>query len=330
MGWALDNLGSARCKEIAEFLFVVEREYGGVKLHGFCPIHKDKKNASFVYHFEADWYKCKSCGEGGDLVKLWCIVNGHDPQDLKAFRAECDRDYTGGATNRKPSGSKPAVKKPSLSSHPTAPEVFVDPADLQALPPLSAERMTELQNLRGWSPQVMQEMDLREFTDAKGNKRIAIPIMTDDGRIGNIRLYQPGAEQFKLISWYDQKCKACGGHWKVTGKKKVCKECGTLPNDYGRARLYPSPNRWKPGLLWIVEGEPDLACALSRGLNAVTQTAGCGTWFDDFSQNMAGRDVVIGYDADHAGFKGAMKMAESIAEYAKSVRVIVWPELMKG
>ncbi len=83
-------------------------------------------------------------------------------------------------------------------------------------------------------------------------------------------------------------------------------------------------------MLWLVEGEPDLICALSQGLNAVTQTAGCGTWRDEFSEAMAGRDVVIAYDADQAGHKGAQVAAKSIVLQAKSLRIIQWPEVMGG
>ncbi len=222
--------------------------------------------------------------------------------------------------------------------------------DLAALPPLPVNTVANLRTARGWAPEVISALDLREWTDAKGNKRIAIPIRTPEGGLGNIRLYQPGAERFKLISWFDGKCPACGGAWKeicgkcggpaarVKGKrvckscgapvKKVCADCGATPNDYGRARLFPAPSAWKQGTLWLCEGEPDTICALSMGLNAFTQTAGCGTWFDEFSEELAGRDVVVCYDADEAGHKGAMKAAESIAVHAKSVRVIIWPELM--
>ena len=78
----------------------------------------------------------------------------------------------------------------------------------------------------------------------------------------------------------------------------------------------------------MCEGEPDTICALAQGLNAVTQTAGCGTWREDFSVAMAGRDVVICYDADRPGFKGARDVAESLVQHARSVRVMVWPGMM--
>jgi len=329
MGWALENLGSARCREIAEGLIRVEKVYGS-KLHGFCPVHKpEEKNASAFYNWEMDSGGCKSCSEKWDLVKLWCLVNGHDPQDLKAFRAEFDEDYTGGALPKKaraPSRQPRAPKPPP----PAIPEVFVDEADLEALPPLPAERMAELTKSRGWSLAVMEVQDLREFTDVKGVKRIAMPIRTSGGELANVRLYTPGAEQFKIISWYDRTCKACGGKWQTVDKKKLCRKCGASPNDYGRTRLYPPPSQWQPGTIWLVEGESDLLCALSQGLNATTQTAGCGTWPDEFSAHFAGRDVIVCYDADQVGFKGAEKAAESLIQHAKSVRVIVWPELMGG
>lgn len=324
MGWALENLGPDRCREIAEGLFRVEKVYG-TKLHGFCPVHGDQKTASAFYNWEQDSGGCQSCGEKWDLVKFWCLANNLDGQDIKAFREEFDESYTGGARHLR---SVPPRKKPAPTPPPAAPEIFVDEAEFEALPPLPAEMVEELRVKRAWSPAVMEIMNLRLFTDAKGGKRVAFPIRTDEGRLGNIRLYLRGAEEYKLISWFDKVCKACGGKWKTEKKKKVCSSCGVSPNDYGRTRLYPPPSQWRQGTIWLCEGEPDLLCALSQGLNAVTQTAGCGTWMDDFSPHFAGRDVVIAYDADQAGYKGAMKAAHSLAEHAKSVRVIVWPEMM--
>lgn len=333
MGYALTELGAERCAEIAAGLFQVEKIYRdqerGEKLHGFCPIHGDQESASFVYVPAGDWYKCQSCGAGGDLVKLWCELRGLDSKGdgFKAFKAE----FVGG-TEKSKGQSKGGGKAPlRLVPAPAAPapEVFVDEADLAALPSLPPERLKELRRLRGWSEQVVAAMDLREFSDGRGNKRIAMPIRDDAGRLCNIRLYLPGAGQFKIISWYDQSCKACGGAWKTVEKKKTCSQCGGRPNDYGRTRLYPAPSAWKKdGVLWLVEGEPDLLCALSQGLGAVTQTAGCKTWPEEFSAPFAGRDVAIAYDADLPGWDGAMKAAQSLAKHAKSVRVLRWPEIM--
>lgn len=336
MGYALDQLGPDKCREIAEGLFKVEKMYGGVKLHGFCPIHGDRSTSSFVYHFVEDWFKCQSCGAGGDLVTLWQEVTGKGFID---FKSEFGDGQTMSATSKKPAKrqtTRPTADKIDESGwgQQRLPDVFIPEEVLEALPPLPAERIAELKEKRSWSPQVMEILGLREYTDPRGNKRIAIPVRDDEGRLCNIRLYQPGADQFKVISWFDLTCPACGGKWKVIvngkSKEKSCKDCGALPNDYGRTRLWPPASQWKQGLLWICEGEPDVICALSQGLNAVTQTAGCGTWRDEFSRLMADRDVVIAYDCDQAGYKGSHVAAESIAGQAKSVRVLIWPEMMRA
>ncbi len=321
MGYALTELGPQRCRQIAEELFRVEKAYRQ-KLHGFCPIHGDQSSASFVYHFHEDWFKCRSCSEGGDLVKLWCQLNGKEFLDFK-------REFVGDIYDKFQVQKHTGVEILRSVSKVEPAETFVAEKDLVALPSLPSDRIAELKQLRGWSEEVIEALDLRQFTDFKGNHRIAMPIRDDEGRLCNIRLYQPGAANYKVISWYDQSCKACGGRWKSVNKQKLCQKCEALPNDYGRSRLYPPPSQWKRDeLLWLCEGEPDLVCALSHGLNACTQTAGCGTWPDAFSQAMTGRDMVICYDADQAGFKGAMKAARTIAEHAQSVRVIRWPEEM--
>lgn len=327
MGWARENLGPERCREIAETLMRVEKVYG-TKLHGFCPVHGDKKSASAFYNWEQDSGGCSSCGEKWDLINLWCIVNGYDRQDVKAFREEFDNDYTGGARQARKPGDKAKPVKASPTPPPAQPEVFVDVTEYEGLPDLPDEMLEMLRTVRGWSPLVIKALGLKCFTDAKKKQRVAIPIWTDTGELGNIRVYLPGAAQFKLISWFDQKCPACGGALRTVDKKKVCKECGGAPNDYGRTRLFPRPSMWQPGTIWLCEGEPDTICALSQGLNAVTQTAGCGTWRDEFSEAMAGRDVVICYDADGDGLRGAQKTAKQLVQHAKSVRIVVWPELM--
>lgn len=326
MGYALEQLGQDRCRSIAEGLFTVTKVYGA-KLNGHCPVHpQPDKSASFYYDPTKDIYKCRSCDAGGDLVKLWCEINGLDSrgEGFKRFKEAFVGDGTAQAKPKKARTGQPAASDP-----PPAPDVFVDEALYEALPPLPAERVTELRRLRGWSPDVIEVWGLREFRPVRGEPRIAIPIRDDQGRLGNIRLYQPGAKEFKVISWFDLKCTACGGSWKKVDKAKRCSQCSAAPNDYGRTRLWPAPSAWKrDGLLWLCEGEPDTLCALSQGLNAVTQTAGCGTWREEFSEKMVGRDVVVCFDADGAGHKGASKAAKSIAEHAKSVRVIRWPELM--
>ena len=78
----------------------------------------------------------------------------------------------------------------------------------------------------------------------------------------------------------------------------------------------------------LCEGEPDTLCALSRGLEAVCQTGGAGTWKDEFNAFFQGKKVAVCYDADDPGRAGAQKAARAIAAEAAEVRVISWPEFM--
>lgn len=78
----------------------------------------------------------------------------------------------------------------------------------------------------------------------------------------------------------------------------------------------------------LCEGEADVICARSHGLNAVTQTGGAGTWKRAFSEALRGRDVVIAYDADLAGLLGAMRVVTDLTGQAQSIRLVLWPEAM--
>jgi putative DNA primase/helicase len=318
MGYALDQLGPQRCAEIAEGLFTVQKVYGQ-KLNGLCPVHGDK-NMSFFYNPELDACACSACGFKGDLVKLWCEITGREFIDFK-------KEFVGDAPPA-PS-AKPRSKKPAAKTESAPADIFVPESDLDALPPLSDEYARQMIERRRWSMETIRALDLREHIDFKGDKRIAIPVRDDDGGLRNVRLYLPGAPEFKVISWSDPVCRQCGGAFKYQkkAKKRLCVDCGSEPTSYGTTRLFPTPAAWKRGAeLWLVEGEPDLICALSHGLNAVTQTAGANTWPDRFSALMKGFDVVIGYDADKPGFEGAQKAAQSIVMHAKSVRIVMWPE----
>ncbi|NLC72109.1 MAG: hypothetical protein GX751_12220, partial [Desulfuromonadaceae bacterium] len=174
MGFALDELGPVRCREIAETLFRVQKDYAGRStLNGWCPFHEEK-NPSFAYHYGEDWYKCRGCGEGGDLVKLWLHVHGGAFLDFK--REFCGDD----APAPRPRKEK-AAKKPGKEEEKVDPGSFVPEEELERLPPLPEARIRELQASRRWTPETIFMLDLREFTDPAGGKRIAIPIRDDAG-----------------------------------------------------------------------------------------------------------------------------------------------------
>lgn len=63
----------------------------------------------------------------------------------------------------------------------------------------------------------------------------------------------------------------------------------------------------------IVEGEMDAMLLESKGYLAVSTTGGAGTWKDEWTALLAGKDIYVCYDNDEAGIKGAMKLLTKVA-----------------
>ncbi|MBW1712906.1 MAG: DNA primase, partial [Deltaproteobacteria bacterium] len=289
MGIALDHLSEDRRREIAGGLFkVTRRDEAKGELHGLCPIHSEQ-NPSFSYNFKKDVFKCLSCDASGDLASLWGQVRGYDAQE--GFKAFC-REFGIGADDKRPK------KRPDRQK----PDKIIPEEEWHRLKPLPETWLKKLKKERGWTQAAAEALDLRLWQNDRGqDKRIAIPVRNDKGQLVNVRLYLPGGKP-KVRSW---------------------------ASGYGASRLWPPPGQWRAGEpVWLCEGEPDAITAVSQGLNAVTQTAGAGTWKDEFNRAFKGRDVVVAYDADLKGRQGAEKAARQIARTAKLVRIIDWPEFM--
>ena len=253
-------------------------------------------------HALLDLYFCLACGASGDLIRLFCEVHGYGQKDgFKAFSQKYgldiapDRSKAAMGGNGRPS----AVKK----------DEFIPEDEFKRLPALPDPWVDRLVKTRGWTREVIQEHDLRLHTNPRSQEqRIAIPIRDGRNRLLNIRLYLPGVARNKVISY------SIG-----EGKNK---------KTFGTARLLPDPAGFTPETVWLCEGESDYLCARSHGLQAVTQTAGAGTWKDEFTPLFEGRDVVIAYDADLKGINAARKIAKKLAKVARLVRIIHWPDWM--
>ncbi|MFH1057841.1 MAG: phage/plasmid primase, P4 family [Pseudomonadota bacterium] len=325
MGWALDNLGPDRCRDIAAGLFRVrEEQCNGDWLRGHCPLpgHEDK-NPSFGYDFTNDKFKCltPACNgyDGGDLIDLWSAINGHDKRaGFKAFKARFGQEgnTTGGRRDNRPAGAGSGSSddggngKAEKPKRPARADEFIAEETWAALPGLPESWLQKLETQRAWSRATIQAQGLRLWRHAvSGEERVAIPVRDGQGRLRNIRKYLPGAgEGQKIKSWWEERA----------GEIVV----------FGEARLFPPAESWGPEPLWLCEGEPDCLCALSLGLNAATVTGGAGNWKPAWTETMAGRLVIIAYDADSAGHKGARKVAQRIAGAAAEVKIIAWPEYM--
>ena len=311
MSWVLDNLDQTRARAILEELvsqgggrLAPEKHTKPDEVWAFCPLHADD-NASFSYSLGKDAWRCFGCGAKGDLISLLGQVEGiADNKD--AFRAFQKRyGQQGGSEGDKPSRSPQGRQK---GANTREPDKVIPEEEWARLEPLNEAWSRLLQEQRGWSSQIAQDLDLRLWLSPQGEERVAIPVRDRQGRLLNIRLYRPGASQAKIISF-----------WLGEGSERV---------SFGKAHLFPPPPAWRPGPIWLCEGEPDCLCALAYGLNACTQTGGAQTWKPGWSNSFAGREVIICYDADQAGREGAQRVAKALGRKAEGVRILAWPDFM--
>ncbi|MFO7597636.1 MAG: phage/plasmid primase, P4 family [Desulfocurvibacter africanus] len=298
MGWAGKHLSESDRERIARGLFEVDDSISTDEwLNGKCPLHDDQR-PSFGYNFKQDVFHCQAgCSPDGDLISLYCQVHQLDAREgFKDFKAK----FGQGADEKQ--ASRPA--KPRKTEQTISEDVW------QQMPPLPQAWLEKLAKVRGWSSEALRRMDVRmqgirqrkdgslEPVDPR-EARVAIPVRDTGGKLRNIRLYKPGGDP-KIISW----AKA-----------------------FGSARLFPAQPRPDETIL-LCEGEPDTLCALSHGFNAITQTSKTNKIPQDQLAKFRGRDVVICYDADRAGQSYAAKHAKALADAARSVRLLTWPDFM--
>jgi putative DNA primase/helicase len=323
MGIALKYLSEGQRASIARSLFkVTSEEKGKGEIHGLCPIHGES-NPSFSYNYQKDSYNCFSCGASGDLIRLWTEVRGLSQTD--GFKSFCEEygiehkqdDHHAGAdhsSSHSRAGGNPENKTQGTPAPPElSHEQVVEQMNRawEKFPALPAAFVASMERERGWSKQWIEMIDLRletwriskkgELYQVKEPVKIAIPIRDAAGKLINIRLYQPGVKEFKIISF---------------GKTT------------GQSALFPQKPLYNDKIVLLTEGESDTICALSNGFNAITQTSKLIKWPPEHLSPFKGRDVVIAYDADKPGQKYARAAAEALTGVAKSVRMLLWPAFM--
>jgi hypothetical protein len=170
-----------------------------------------------------------------------------------------------------------------------------DEADLRPLRdaltgnPAALERLAAL---RGWSEAAIRRLGIGVLGD-----RVVLPVRDPAGAITGLVKYQPNPDR------------------RGDQPKSIATPGSTR-------ELFPGPETLDPGAtLWLVEGEADAVAAHSIGLEA-TAVPGTSAWKDDWAGRFAGRDVVICCDCDAPGRGLSVRVAESLAATAASVRVV--------
>lgn len=125
-------------------------------------------------------------------------------------------------------------------------------------------------------------------------ERILVPILKDGQPINFRRFRRPGQGGDKVLNMK--------GH--------------------GAAAIFPEEVLKENIEILLCEGEWDALVAIDNGFNAVTLTGGAGTFPTDLAEYFLGKDVIIAYDCDAAGRKGAKEAAAKLARKAKRVRIL--------
>lgn len=188
---------------------------------------------------------------------------------------------------------QPVIHAPAPDEDRTIDEAIVEAMNFRLLN--SEPRIQWLTERRGLTMDTIEKFKL-----GHDGQRYYIPVRDGEGRLVNIRRYMPDARKSheKMISWRE---------------------------GYGKARLFPIDHLTDGQPIFLFEGEMDCLLAQQLGLNALTTTGGAGTWRDQWNLLFVGRDVVICYDADEAGRRGAHAVAGKIAGTARSVRILNIP-----
>ncbi|MGC8495357.1 MAG: DUF5906 domain-containing protein [Syntrophobacteraceae bacterium] len=296
---------------------VAKASVKGEQLVGLCPFHEDRSE-SFSVNLKRGQWKCfAGCGEGNvigfharkagmeekeayrDLCRIYGVENGNGGGSPRTGCRLAESPAAGGAA--------PKEKSKAIS---------VDTLDL--FNQIPAAVLSYLTDKRGWSREIIEKYrigynaKLRFSPGNIGEERLTIPVFNELGELVNIRGYRPGASENKLTSW------------SVGSKKK-----GTWQG-FGEGRLFPikvlEEARKAAATLYLVEGEPDCLCGLSRGLYCVTGTFGADNWKDEWNGLFRGLRVRIAYDNDEAGRKGMERVCRHLGAFAESVETVTWPE----
>lgn len=147
-----------------------------------------------------------------------------------------------------------------------------------------------LMDSRMISAAVMIEANLG--IDVEGGE-LAIPIYDVDGEF----LFH----KFRRSPWRDN-----GPKYRYTS--------GSRAALYGAELLKNLPS---DEAIVITEGELDALALRSLGMNAVSSTGGSGTWKEEWSDLLKGREVIVCYDADLAGVEGALRVAMTFPQGVK-------------
>ena len=91
--------------------------------------------------------------------------------------------------------------------------------------------------------------------------------------------------------------------------------------------LYRLPEVLQAELVCVCEGEKDVDNLRELGFTATTSPGGAEKWLESYGETLSGRDVVLLPDNDEPGRRHIGKVAKSLKNVARSIKVIELPGL---
>lgn len=125
MGAALEKLGEMACERIAAELLDMTHKNSGARLGVHCPWHEERSPGACWYDPTKDKAICYSCGNSGDIIDVFCAVQGMDAQSPASFRAFFEKYATSAVLSRsgrdekkrqRPTGWTPRADKPEADN----------------------------------------------------------------------------------------------------------------------------------------------------------------------------------------------------------------------
>jgi len=164
---------------------------------------------------------------------------------------------------------------------------------LRDLPPLSEDLIARYHRILVDSPQVVTDLERkRGWTKATIEKLLIgwdgshlwIPIRDQSGKLINARMYDP----FK---------RSTVKSFHYANDEGLNRKAVWIPFGFESIE--------KADEVWMFEGEPDGILAAQQGLPTLLITGGAGTWTADVLNIVRGKKVVLCYDIDTPGRRGA-------------------------
>jgi hypothetical protein len=248
------------------------------------------RDPSCSVNLEHGAWHCHACGAKGGAFDA-ATARGYSDRaaiDLMvAYGLTEHSAYRHANANRRPhprSISTRPAQPPRAPLRPTRHDIERWQATLAA----DTDLIAKLARERGWLYATMLELEL-----GVDRGRITIPVRDDERRLIGMLRYQP---------------------WPQPREPKMLATAGS------RRALLPHPAAEPSTHVLLVEGEPDMIGARSRGLPAIA-VPGVDAWRRPWVQLLAGREVTVIMDCDERG-RAAAAAIESDLSSLGAVRVL--------